>query len=276
MGFSIWSFIIACFVNGFFAYIAVIHGSVTYSGAVAGMVVGAALMSGGGFWPWMMLIFFFSSSTFLSAYRRDTKQDLEQLHRKTHVRDYEQVLANGTAAAAASLLYGATGNLVFLAAAAAAISSATADTWAGEVGVTSKHSPRSIITGKPVQRGRSGGITLKGILAGLVGSISVALILSINLLVIQRGVTIEAFWITVIVSASGFISSLLDSVLGATLQVHYLDEDTGRISEHPVLEGKPLKKTSGVSWINNDMVNFLSILAGTLLAALLSLSVIPQ
>ena len=276
MGFSIWSFIIACFVNGFIAYIAVIHGSVTYGGALAGMVIGAVLMSAGGFWPWMMLLYFFATSSILSSYRRDMKRDLEKMHQKSHVRDYEQVLANGSAAAAAALLYGFTGSLLFLVAAAAALSSATADTWAGEVGVTGKAVPRSIITGKPVQRGRSGGVTLRGTLAGLAGSVSVSCMLAVNLLVLHRGVSRTSFYLVLIVALSGFISSLIDSVLGATVQVHYLDESTGRISEHPRLDGRELKQVSGFRWITNDMVNFLSILAGALLAAAASLPVIPQ
>ena len=58
--------------------------------------------------------------------------------------------------------------------AAGALAAASADTWATEVGTLWGGRPRSIISGRPVAPGMSGGITLIGTMGALVGSAIVA------------------------------------------------------------------------------------------------------
>ena len=60
-------------------------------------------------------------------------------------------------------------------------------------------------------------------------------------------VTILAF------AAAGFLGMLLDSLLGATLQARYSNEETGNFTDIPtnILH-------SGYRWMSNDAVNLLS------------------
>jgi uncharacterized membrane protein len=92
----------------------------------------------------------------------------------------------------------------------------------------------------------SGGIELKGLDAirrFLPGSAS----LSLSLIV-----------------AGGFLGSVIDSLLGATLQAQYRCAVTGRTTERPESQGVRNLLIRGLSWMTNDMVNFLAILFASL------------
>lgn len=269
MDFSLWMFFIALGVNGFIAYLAWNHGSVTTGGAVTGAVVGAGIMAGGGFWFWMILLFFFSSSTMFSSLAGEIKESLEKLHEKSDTRDTVQVLANGSVGCLSAVLYGITGHEIFAVVFAAAFCGAAADTWAGEVGVSSSRQPVSILTFKPVERGLSGGISAKGTLFAFFGSAAVGVLFFIQRMITYGAVNQSVVIVSLIAVTAGFLSSLVDSFLGAAVQVHYIDEHTGTVSEKKELSGRTLKQLRGVRWVNNDMVNFLSILFASAAAALL-------
>ena len=136
------------------------------------------------------------------------------------------------------------------------------DTWATELGVLSKHLPRLITTGKPVERGTSGGVTLTGSAATLAGAGLVALVM---------GLTSPAypFWRGLaLVSAAGFVGAFIDSFLGATVQVIYYDPARQKETERRIFDqdGNPVAPLSGWTWMNNDAVNFISSLVGALAA----------
>lgn len=260
--FSVPVLILALLVNGVFAYSVMLRGLVDYSGAAAGGIIGAAVMAGGGLWFWLMLVFFFGSSSFFSSVGRRRKQGLKHLHQKGSRRDAAQVLANGSAAAAALLCYGIFATEVLALLAAAALTSAAADTWAGELGMLSRKQPVSILTWRPVERGLSGGITGFGVLCSLAGAGGTSLFFFLNRIGTEGAVTASAVQLTGIAVLAGVCSALTDSFLGAALQAHYIDDD-GQITERSTSpQGEPLQLFRGISWISNDMVNFLSILAG--------------
>jgi len=261
------TFVLALIVNGFIAYLAVLRESVDTAGGAAGAVIGAAVLSGGGFWLWMTLIFFFATSSAFSSVGKERKRRLSQLHLKGSRRDIWQVLANGSVGGVSAVLYGATANPVFALACAAAFACAAADTWASEIGIMSRRKPVSIRTGKPVPPGLSGGISPLGTLAALFGSTGTGILFYLERLTSGPGLSWTSLQFAGIAAACGFLSSFIDSVLGATLQVHYVDEATDTESERSSLEGRALKRKRGVPWITNDTVNFMSILAGTLLSA---------
>lgn len=97
-------------------------------------------------------------------------------------------------------------------AAVCALATATADTWATEVGMLPKeHQTVSIVNFKPVPQGTDGGISVFGTLAALLGSALVAA----TFMVFSYKDQLQLF---MLISISGFLGCLVDSLLGATLQ----------------------------------------------------------
>ena len=64
---------------------------------------------------------------------------------------------------------------------------------------------------------------------------------------------------------AGFLGSLIDSILGATLQAQYKDQTTGETTERNYgADGRSATLLRGLPWFNNDMVNFLASVGGAI------------
>jgi uncharacterized protein (TIGR00297 family) len=99
-----------------------------------------------------------------------------------------------------------------LIAASCAMATATSDTWATEVGLLPRnHRTVSILNFKTVPPGTDGGISLFGTIAALLGS---ALIGAVFMLFSYQ----DQIAIFIIITISGFVGCLADSILGALLQ----------------------------------------------------------
>ena len=136
----------------------------------------------------------------------------------------------------------------------AALATVNADTWATELGRLSGQTPRSLRDGKPVSSGTSGAISPVGTLAALAGAVIVPL--SVYMLW-----PLNVVQFTCVVWA-GFLGSLIDSLLGAGLQAQYRDLQSGTLTERMEVEGRPTKRIRGLSWMNNDVVNFFASFGG--------------
>jgi uncharacterized protein (TIGR00297 family) len=146
-------------------------------------------------------------------------------------RRWDQVWANGGVAALAAAVRGLDGWPLALAAAAGAIAAATADTWGTELGRWSPSPPRLVTTGAKVPHGRSGGITA----LGTAGSAAGALLIGATAALF--GDAAHAVRFSLAVAAAGFTGSLLDSVLGATVEGHW-------------------------RWVGNSVINFVATVWG--------------
>ena len=228
--------------------------ALTRSGALAAWGVGAVLFGVGG-WAWAAaLLTFFGTSTALSRWRRGAKERLG--YEKGGRRDAGQVLANGGVAALCALLplifpaFGAShAHLLFL----AALAAANADTWATEIGSALGGRPYDLRTGRPAAPGTSGAVSLPGTLAALAGAGLIGLFAGIG-----------ADW--GVVTAAGLAGSLLDSLLGATVQARWHDPTRPRLLTERPQPGAP---ACGLRGINNDVVNALCTLGAVGLAFLL-------
>ena len=236
------------------------RGSLTRSGW-AGAIITGTLTFGLGGWTWgLALIAFFISSSALSHFRRATKERVAgEKFEKGGRRDLAQALANGGAGALLALAYALGGEpAALLAAFTGVMATVTADTWATEIGVLSPHPPRLITTMDTVPPGTSGGITLLGTLGSAVG----ALFIGVSILALAAAE--RSHWLPWLVPAAlvgGLAGSFADSLLGATVQAMYRSP-AGETERRASRDGTPNTLVRGWSWMNNDMVNFLSSLAG--------------
>ncbi len=240
--------------------------ALSISGMIAAIITGTIIFGLGGL-PWAApMLAFFISSSLLSKLFASRKHALAEKFEKGANRDWGQVFANGAVGAfLAVVALLAPGESWPWLAYAGAMAAVNADTWATELGVLSQAQPRLITSGQPVPVGTSGGITLLGTLSTLAGGAFVAL----------AGWIFQAasrsFGFIAAVSLGGLAGSLLDSLLGATIQAIYYDPVREKETERVILlpDGSPAKPLRGFTWMNNDMVNLISSVCGALVAALL-------
>lgn len=222
----------------------------TLSGAIAATIVGTLVVLGLGFKGLFLLGLFFVSSSFWSKVKSKNKKKAEELLVKGSQRDWLQVMANGALAAISSAVYYITSDTLWLLCFCIALAAANSDTWASEIGSMSRERPVSIKTFKRMDRGTSGAISLLGTFSSLVGSLFIALP-SYYLFQLH----INEFYLIVLL---GFLGSIVDTVLGAFVQASYKCEYCGLHTEK--LNHCSTKTTlhKGISFFNNDVVNFLS------------------
>jgi uncharacterized protein (TIGR00297 family) len=238
------------------------------SGAIAAALNGGIVFGLGGL-PWaVLLVAFFASSSALSRAFARRKASLNEKFSKGSQRDWAQVLANGGLGALIVLLHvwlpGQTWPWVAFAGAMAA---ANADTWATELGVLSPTPPRLITSGKPVERGASGGVSLVGSLAALGGA---ALIAGCGIIFTPQGLldAVAAPVFLAAVTLGGAAGSFFDSLLGATVQaIYYCPTCLKETERHPRHAcGTETFQQRGWPWLDNDGVNLLASLVGALAA----------
>lgn len=113
------------------------------------------------------------------------------------------------------------------------------DTCASEVGKAYGKRTYLITTLQAVPRGTEGAVSLEGTIAGIIGSVAIALV--------AWGVGLIDLWGVVFCLVAAFIATNLESVIGATMQ-------------------------SKVDWLTNEVVNIINTAIGAIAAILLSLA----
>jgi uncharacterized protein (TIGR00297 family) len=237
--------------------------ALSLSGTIAASIVGFLLFGFAGRAGAAALLLFFATSTALSRVGKRRKAALD--YEKGGERDAAQVLANGGVAAACALFIPGLSIMSTVPVAArallGALAAANADTWATEVGSLAAGTPRMIITGRPAATGASGAVSLPGTLAAVAGSVVIAATAPL----FGR----SSLHSMLAVAAGGVAGCLVDSLLGATLQVQYRCAVCDRLTERHSHHGIPTAHARGLTWMNNDVVNLLATAAGALAAVLL-------
>ena len=260
----LYGFILATIV----AYIAYRAHSLNKSGAGAAIVVGTVIFGIGG-WEWaVLLLTFFITSSGLSRAFKKRKAGLNEKFSKGHERDAGQVLGNGGLATLFAALHAfypeSTLPWVGFAASLAAVN---ADTWATELGVLNPTPPRMITDlRKRVEKGTSGGISLVGTLASLLGSAVIAL----PAILFSPLDSLSTTYF-LLITLAGLAGSLFDSFLGATVQaMYYCPTDQKETEKHPLHTcGTQTIHIRGWKWLDNDWVNFACGAFGAMIALLL-------
>ncbi len=243
--------------------------SLSRSGACGALFTGTLIFGLGG-WQWaVLLVAFFTSSSILTRIFSSRKSRLNEKFEKGGQRDLGQVLANGGIASLFAFLH-------FLypasswpwAGFAASLAAVNADTWATELGVLSLRPPRLLTSGRLVERGTSGAVSLYGTLAAFAGSAFIALLA----VLLQPFVLYSSSFIfpLFLLTFSGLFGALFDSFLGATVQAIYRCPQCGKETErHPLHTcGALTTQIRGWLWLNNDMVNLACAISAALVALL--------
>lgn len=225
--------------------------SLNQSGAIAATIVGTVVFGFGGLqWAILLMIFFITSSGLSRAFKR-RKRGLNEKFSKGHERDAGQVFGNGGLATLFVLVHAlypesSIGWMGF----AASLAAVNADTWATELGVLNPTAPRMITDlRRHVEKGTSGGVSLFGTLASLLGAAVIAL---------------PAAWyannwsLFPLITIAGLGGSLFDSLIGATVQAMYFcPTDQKETEKHPLHTcGTQTVHIRGWKWLDNDWVNF--------------------
>lgn len=235
---------------------------------VAGAMASGTLITGMGGWSWgLALIYFFVSSSLLSHFReREKAVAAADKFSKGSQRDIVQAAANGGLGSLCALAYGlsttARARRWLQAAFIGALATANADTWATELGILSASQPRLITSWRRVPPGTSGGVTLLGGAASALGALTLGLFFWI-----AQGCRKRCAGLPVISLCSGMAGSLFDSLLGATMQAMYYCPSCQAETERRVHRcGTATMRLRGITWMNNDTVNFLATACGAAVA----------
>ena len=259
-------FLIGLMVGKGIAYLAYRAGALNRNGGFAAGLLGTVVFGLGGVGWAVVLLTFFISASGLSRVFILHKTTIGKDFAKGSRRDAGQVIANGGVGGVLVLMtffverFLPESNLlaVLWIAFAASFAGANADTWATELGVLSRQEPFLLSTFKHVPKGTSGGVSLAGTAAALAGS---ALVGTAAVLCAQAGwapiSTMPLWGQFLLITVAGLIGSIVDSLLGATIQVIYFCPACQKETERHPLHGcgATTSRIRGLPWLNNDWVN---------------------
>ena len=253
-------------------------GSLDTSGAVGAALVGWGTLYAGVRFGVVLGAFFFLSSA-MTRVGGEIKKRIDENHvpgKASGARNWIQVAANGLVPTFLAMSYSfATGGPEYLLGVNNAFETPLAaafigyygcccgDTWSSELGVLSRKMPRLITTGKECKPGTNGGVTTLGLVASAAGGFAVGFAfwcggLFVPVVTGNVGLALKfaAQWpVLVIGLGAGVVGSLMDSLLGATIQFSGYCSERRRMVSKP---GPTVTRTSGLNFLSNSAVNFVT------------------
>jgi len=277
--------------------------SLSPSGGITAFVVGFLMMAVPLRSFGVSLIIFYLVGSKATKVGKEVKARLEEGHQEAGYRNWEQVLCNSFSAFVASVLWTASYVLdspvssllsgfvphdkIYDSAEWCAVSSGSwsralvfvalghfacclGDTLASELGILSKSPPRLITTGKAVPPGTNGGVSVVGTVASVAGGLIMGLTLAVTLFIESSACRQDAYGLIQLMgwgALAGLIGSLIDSLMGATIQRTKFSAKTNKImtdeSSSPVKEFD-VRIISGLDILTNNQVNLLSSIVTSL------------
>ena len=231
--------------------------AIDYYGSLCSMAVVFIFSYFGGVFALNFLLASYFTVFFISAAKKHL------LHRKKeeHARNAKQILINGGLGTLFVLAYGLNGNPQLLIIGIISVSGCFVDSLSSDVGILSGRPPYDPLKRCTVEPGLSGGMSLLGTVTALIGAGVIAFALKMNMDLSAA----QTVLITVVI----FSQTLVDTILGSGIQVKYRCLACGVITEKKEHCDGNTSKVSGISWVDNNMVNLLSSVIVTAAAFIL-------
>ena len=175
--------------------------------------------------------------------------DKVKKNKNDKTRNVYQVISNILTAGLCIMLYAITGDYLFYMMYYAVVACSLGDTLASSIGVLSRKKPFNIFTFERIEKGASGGISMLGTFASLVGGMVIGLIYVID----DYNLITFAF-----ISFFGVVGSFLDSIMGLTIQSQYRCVKCKKVVESRKHCKQKTKLFRGYSFVDNNLVNLLS------------------
>ncbi len=206
---SLQALAMAFLISFFISLLALYAGVADESGLMSATIVGTTLILFTDLRFFIVILLFYALGSAVTKYKYRLKVERGIAEQAGGARGYNNVFGNSLAALFFAIQFGATSNHAYAAAFVAAVAAALADTMASEIGKAEENA--YLITNmKRVDPGVSGGISLKGETAALLGCVITAILaLSLGVVSVQQ--------LPYIIIAA-FAGVHVDSFLGATLE----------------------------------------------------------
>ena len=222
--------------------------SFTYGGLIFAFITSLVFCLFGGIGSYISLVVLYIITIVTDKVKKEKKEHIEKSkHEKGNRRDFLQVIDNLFLAVVCIIIYKISKNEVFYIMFVTSLSVSASDTSASGIGILANKTYR-IFSTKKAEKGLSGNVSILGFTASFIAAFLVAL----TYLIYDNSICI-IFIITIF----GFLGAFLDSVLGC-FQVKYQCVKCKEITEKKVHCNKTTKYKSGIVYLNNGMVNFLS------------------
>ncbi|MBQ7415951.1 MAG: DUF92 domain-containing protein [Oscillospiraceae bacterium] len=242
---------IVLIVSPALACLAIYSGAMSESGGICAFFLFAFVgFFGRGFVPVVFIAVLFLVSTVVSVVGKKIKKRIAGQAESHKARRAHQITAVGLFAIIALILYWITNVPIFYYLFFLALTEQIADSMASDIGCLTAKKNVSIITGKPVEKGISGGISVLGTVAALVSSFL--------LMVLPMAFGVISPLICLAIGLIAFVGTLADSVVGALAQSLYECDTCNALTETDMHCGKPAKLIKGFRMIDNVAVNYIA------------------
>jgi len=250
------------------------------SGALLALIVGFILTLAN-YSFFLSLLAFFVSSNRATKYKEEVKKSQDENCQAGRQRNWVDILCSSGMALELCLLYlidiGSADLPIdfrhqyraswFCCAVLGSLAARAGDTWATQIGsVLAWGNPRLITSLSSVPRGTNGGVTFIGLISSFIGGLIIGLAYYIGIMVSASSqdlnIAPDQLLVILIGGLGGLLGSIIDSVLGASLQFSGEDIKTGRIVE---VAGQGIVPIAGKMVLDNHSVNVISSILTALL-----------
>ncbi|KAG0487481.1 hypothetical protein HPP92_009576 [Vanilla planifolia] len=272
---------VALLISSAIALMAFKRKSLNRSGALVGFLVMATHFACSYRFGALLLVFFFTSSK-VTRLGEEKKKSLDENFKEGGQRNWIQVLANSAIATFLVALIAVytegedvcldTNVSTFVTASIGGVighyACCNGDTWSSELGMLSNAQPRLLTTFKKVRKGTNGAVSFIGLVAAAAGGFVIGLtFVMVSWITVSCPIDVawRQFLVLPIATLAGLCGSLIDSLLGSTLQFSGYCTLRKKVVGR---KGPTVIRISGIDLLDNDAVNAVSVLTTTLLTAL--------